>query len=193
MSLGMYLKAEGEWNERANYLELLPKFQARHGFTHPDPDTTDITLLSDMFYLPHSLGETGQEFMDTIDFLFKNDVTDWGRPLHTIPGRHQEIWLTDGGNQQREQPRDALRAVRTGLDGARRVAPREQDTRMEKRMALRVTAPPSITCPKRIGVTWWIYSVRISNWMKMVCFKSLNNRIYSFLNTLASHRRFHYK
>ena len=78
MSLGMYLAAEDSWDERANYLELLPKFQANHGFTHPDPSATDITLLSDLFYLPHSFGETGQALMDTIDFLFKNDIEDWG-------------------------------------------------------------------------------------------------------------------
>ena len=81
MSLGMYLAAEDAWDERANYLELLKEFQSRHGFTHPDPNVTDITLLSDLFYLPHSLGETGQKMMDTIDFLFKTDIADWGDRL----------------------------------------------------------------------------------------------------------------
>jgi len=78
VSLGMYLAAKDSWDERANYLELLPKFQARHGFTHPNPEACDITLLSDLFYLPHSFGETGQRMMDTIEFLFKNDIADWG-------------------------------------------------------------------------------------------------------------------
>jgi protein O-GlcNAcase/histone acetyltransferase len=77
-SLGNYIAAEGDWDPRENYLHLLKEFQQRHGFTHTDPEATDITLLTDCFYLPYEFGDTAVALLDTIDFLFANDPADWG-------------------------------------------------------------------------------------------------------------------
>ena len=38
----------------------------------------DITLLTDCFYLPYSLGASAQMLLDTIDFLFANEPDSWG-------------------------------------------------------------------------------------------------------------------
>ncbi|MBN4046733.1 beta-N-acetylglucosaminidase domain-containing protein [bacterium AH-315-P07] len=99
-SLGQYLAAETDWDPRKNFLELLPKFKALYGFTHPDPESMDITLLTDSFYLPYELGDTAQELITTTDFLFANDVTDWGERyttfLHTM--RQYEIVLAELNN-----------------------------------------------------------------------------------------------
>ncbi|MFP6581286.1 MAG: beta-N-acetylglucosaminidase domain-containing protein [Candidatus Hydrogenedentota bacterium] len=77
-SLGHYLAAEDEWDARADYLELLQGFKARHGFTSADADELDITLLTDCFYLPYEHGATARAFLELIGFLFANDVSDWG-------------------------------------------------------------------------------------------------------------------
>lgn len=77
-SLGHYLASKGDWDPRADYLELLKGFKARHGFTSDDADELDITLLTDCFYLPYEHGETARHILSTIDFLFENDVVNWG-------------------------------------------------------------------------------------------------------------------
>lgn len=77
-SLGQYLATESNWNPRDNYLRLLSNFKDLHGFTHADPESMDITLLTDSFYLPYELGDSAQQLLDTIDFLFANDISTWG-------------------------------------------------------------------------------------------------------------------
>lgn len=77
-SLGHYLSAEGQWDPRADYLELLKGFKARHGFTSADAESLDITLLTDCFYLPYEHGAMAQALLDEVDFLFSSDVSRWG-------------------------------------------------------------------------------------------------------------------
>jgi hypothetical protein len=50
-------------------------------------------LLSDLFYLPHSFGETGQALLDTIDFLFKNDIDVWGDRFETFQATMKSMGL----------------------------------------------------------------------------------------------------
>lgn len=89
-SLGQYLATDSDWNPRENYLELLEAFRERHGFTHADATSTDITLLTDLFYLPYEFGDTAQELLDTIDFLFSNEPNDWGERYASFLDKMQQ-------------------------------------------------------------------------------------------------------